>query len=660
MHKISANHVSFLVLFLLLICGHSLYSQDTNFVHKIPEISKEKKLIDSLKLTYAKLSDPARIAQIISDCRTLGYVHPNEINSLIDETLLELRKTNNKRAEIALLFEKNYILTDIYSDFDSSRALSYYMLNNLPVTPEEQIQLLDFIARAHLVKSELVQAQLLYEEALKKLNELENPHSKAHINIYWGVAVTFSESENYHKSSEYYKKCLEEATYLEKHYMITACYQNLASNAGKNEQWNISEAYLDSARNTIGKIENAGDRVMLEMSLLNAHGDLYKRDNKLDSAVMCFKKSFKLSDQYDDFHSKSYAMYSLGSVYLDLNKLDEAEELLLKSHEMFSKKTPALLLESTFNLYRLYKKKGLYAESLKWYEAYATNKEETQKTKNVRIIANATSAYEAELKDKTIALLKNEKIIEEQAKTVYKNRWQIIIILFVLLLLVGAFYLNHNRHQKSRQKIINEVLGEERERKRISMDLHDGICSQITTITRTVKNHELLNDKTWHEKIVNKLDKLNLEIRDISHNLSLIKYDKRSPLKHIIEDYIGDIQEHIPIKFVVTFTPKNKAIFLEHDRELVLYRVIQEICNNAIKHSQTKTMHLSFAQKGQELYVAIEDHGIGFGDSSHGEGINNIYKRVEFLNGKVAISTKTTGSTFNIQIPLKQSEFNQK
>lgn len=615
-----------------------------------------QELIDSLEVSYTGLSASNRIERIISDSRKLGYFHPDEIIFLIDKTLEEVRKTNNSKAEINLTFQKIYIVSDAYSDLERSKKLAYYILENLPATIEDQTQLLDFIARTHLSKSELIEAQNLYQEALKRLKGIKKAYSKAHTNVFWGVAVTYSESRNYQKSSEYYLKCLHQAQNQEQYFMVSSCFQNLADNARKMKQWKTSRAYLKSAKNTIKKIPNKSDRVISEMGLSNAYGDFYKSIRKPDSAIIHLKKAIQLADQYDDFYTNSYARQSLGSVYLELNRLDEAEELLLKSNKQFNEKTPSLLMDNSRYLYELYKKKGMFDESLRWHETFTSLRDSMQKVENVKTIAQATTKYEVELKDKTIDLLKKEKIVEMQSKEEYKRRWQIIIVLLLLLLVIGAFYINHNRHQKNKKKIINQVLGEERERARISMDLHDGVCSQITTISRVVKNGDQIQDEKWRKTVAEKLDNLNLEVRDISHNLSLLKYDTKIPFQHIIEDYIGDLQETVSIDFTIEFKPQDNHFFLESNRELVLFRVIQEICNNAIKYSQTKTMSLTFVRKGQDLTITIADHGIGFEESDSGNGIRNIFERIEFLNGKVQLNTKSNGTTFNISLPLNKTE----
>jgi len=616
-----------------------------------------RSFIDSLELTYSSLKGEERINKIISHCRDFGYFHPDEIIYLIDKTLREVRENGNQQAEIDLLFQKNYILSDAYSDLEGSRKLSLQMIRELPVSNEQKAHLLDFIARTHLAKSELVKAQKVYRRALMILEEMDDDHTSAHINVYWGVAVTYAESKNYEKSSEYYQKCLDESRLQGKTFMISSCLQNLAANALEMNDLKSAKTHLNEAKRVISEISNKSDREISNMGLYNAYGDFYHQKGDLDSAIVSFQKALKLSDIYDDFFTKSYAMHSIGAVYLELNRLKDAETLLLQSHDMFKEKTPSLLLKNSLYLYQLYKKTGDYDEALKWHETYAELNDSVQKAENIEVIANATSKYEAALKDKTIDLLEKEKLIEEQSKERYKNRWQIVIVLLLLVLVLGAFYLNHNRHQKKKKKIIHQVLGEERERERISMELHDGICSEISTISRSVRNQQLRDETEWRKHLANRLDHLNLEVRDISHNLALLKFDQNTSFEEILEDYIGDLKETVPIDFSLHFSLENEHIYLEANRELVLFRVIQEICNNAIKYSQAEIMNVSFTQKGNNVDLIIRDSGTGFDPSEKGNGIRNIFERIEFLGGNVHLDTGENGTSYHIQVPLTSNEF---
>lgn len=102
---------------------HQTFAQHSNQDSSEAVIRLNERILDSLKSTYTALSDSVRIKKIISDSRALGYFYPDEIMSLIDNALLEVRKKGNKRAEIDLLFQKGYIITDAYSDLEGSRIV---------------------------------------------------------------------------------------------------------------------------------------------------------------------------------------------------------------------------------------------------------------------------------------------------------------------------------------------------------------------------------------------------------------------------------------------------------------------------------------------------------------------------------------------------------
>ncbi|MFK7783580.1 MAG: tetratricopeptide repeat protein, partial [Crocinitomicaceae bacterium] len=218
--------------------------------------------IDSLESIYSKLNGEKQIKKIRSDCSNLGYFHPIEIIYIIDKTIPKLQEDGNSQAEINLLFEKNQIICNALSDFEGSRELSYKMLDELPLSKEEEGLVIDFIARTHLAKSELVKAEELYGRALKILEEMDETHTRAHINVYWGVAVTYAESKHFEKSSEYYQKCLEESEFLGLSDMVASCLMNLAANAGELNDLVASRRYLNDAEKKILSITKKNHRVM--------------------------------------------------------------------------------------------------------------------------------------------------------------------------------------------------------------------------------------------------------------------------------------------------------------------------------------------------------------------------------------------------------------
>lgn len=87
-----------------------------------------------------------------------------------------------------------------------------------------------------------------------------------------------------------------------------------------------------------------------------------------------------------------------------------------------------------------------------------------------------------------------------------------------------------------------------------------------------------------------------------------------------------------------------------------IYRVFQEILNNVIKHSGARSVDVAFIEQEDDLNIMVEDDGIGFDMHlvSKGMGLDNMTKRMEAINGEIAIdSVPGRGTIINLSIPFE-------
>ncbi|MDH5474296.1 MAG: PAS domain S-box protein [Cyclobacteriaceae bacterium] len=184
--------------------------------------------------------------------------------------------------------------------------------------------------------------------------------------------------------------------------------------------------------------------------------------------------------------------------------------------------------------------------------------------------------------------------------------------------------------------------GEEQEKNRISAELHDGlgqILSAVKFSLAALGNEKDLR-KTTIEKIKNIKDivsEANIETSRISKNL----------LPRILEDYglviavekiLIDIQNNLNIKTIFTVNPTFE---LFDDKTRIVYRIIQESINNAIKHSETTVLEVVFDEKDNRNEISIIDNGKGFDTSiiSTGFGLENLKRRALSIDAKLEISS---------------------
>ena len=108
------------------------------------------------------------------------------------------------------------------------------------------------------------------------------------------------------------------------------------------------------------------------------------------------------------------------------------------------------------------------------------------------------------------------------------------------------------------------------------------------------------------------------------------------------------------INFHFYYSGKNNQFNKQED--LVIYRIIMELTNNIIKHSNATEAAIQLVYHENQLTLVVEDNGKGInGNSNSGIGLKNVRLRVNFLNGSTDIDSGKNGTTIMIQIPFKEA-----
>lgn len=204
--------------------------------------------------------------------------------------------------------------------------------------------------------------------------------------------------------------------------------------------------------------------------------------------------------------------------------------------------------------------------------------------------------------------------------------------------------------------------GQEQERKRVAIDLHDrlgGILSMVKLHFSAVEE-KLPEGNPSKKKFLTASELLDLaagEVRNISHNLLsgvLAKFGLMPALK----DLTDRINESGEIK--LNLIAHNVEGALNSEQELQAYRIVQELISNILKHSDAKEANIQLIRNDEEKKVnlIVEDDGKGFDPKapslSGGIGLSNLKARVNKLNGSFHIdSGKGAGTSVSIDIPIE-------
>ncbi len=213
--------------------------------------------------------------------------------------------------------------------------------------------------------------------------------------------------------------------------------------------------------------------------------------------------------------------------------------------------------------------------------------------------------------------------------------------------------------QKYRSVLILE--GQEEERKRIAMDIHDGIGQMLTSLKYQIESIDLSQVEEATGKIVEvrQLTKeLIKEVRKVTFNLKptvLGDYGLEAALKVFTKE-IGKLID-IKLTFKTEEIPR-----LPQKVENNIFRIIQEAINNAIKYSEAGVIEISLQQNEHELIILVKDEGKGFNEKlvesrsaniESGLGFFNMYERTEYINGNLEINSfPNKGTSVTLRVPL--------
>ncbi len=444
-------------------------------------------------------------------------------------------------------------------------------------------------------------------------------------------------------------------------------------------------------------------------NVYNTYGVIFSDQKQHQKALEYYAKSLKIKQSLNDVTGVANSLLNIGSLYLDTKSYKKSFENLSKAKELFAKnKDPKGLAEVAQDLANLksamkdttdvldsqkaydfakknttieqqrdiaydlagkYRDRKDYKSSLKYYAIYDSLKDISQSTTMLKQTNELEARYQTEKKKQQIKLLNEQSTVQQLQ--ISKRNMTIFIIVGVFLLFLVISYQFYNRYKLKQAAVLrNEVLkqqdiatkgiiqAEERERKRIAAELHDGVGQLFTTVKM---NMEILMERflirqpdaaILAEKTLALVDESCVEVRSIAHQMmpnALIKNGLVSALR----DFLNKIPSE---KLQISMETKGIDTGLETTTETVLYRVIQESVNNVIKHAEATALDILLLCDKNEITLSIEDNGKGFNTDDKnkftGIGLKNMISRVEYLKGSVDISSSPgKGTLVAIFIP---------
>ena len=522
-------------------------------------------------------------------------------------------ETENKKCESAIYRKKSYIHTKNIEYKDYNLALEY-LLKALQISEEtgniqEIASSLYSIGEYHRILRNFERSIYYLEQAKKIAEEIDYDYVK--IRIYYALGEIYHEKKELDLSFEY-----------------------------------INKMYVLSMKN--------GDKIgeILSLQSLTYYYCLGRKefDTAEKYALECLKVAYEFKGKIELIS----AYTALSFVYLYQKRYEECKKTVLKAWELDSLN---LQLSTLTNLAAAYLYAGELDEAHDFFVRYVYLIEEFSGKQFQKGIADMETKYETEKKEVRIATLEKERKL---------YTWLVIsgaiVILLMLFLLFVRHRINVQKRELSEQKIIQleqekqlittkAVLdGESSERSRLARDLHDGLGGMLSVAKlnlKEVKNYGIMetSDIERFAKAIDMIDQSIAELRRIAHHImpeSLMHYG----LKVSLEDFCNAI----PCAHFHFF---GEEIRLDSRLEILIYRCAFELINNALKHSNAKTINVQLMIEKNLISLTVHDDGKGFDAKNikHGIGLENIHNRIDLYNGKMKIiSSPEEGTEISIEI----------
>ena len=482
------------------------------------------------------------------------------------------------------------------------------------------------------------------------------------------TSVLYKEMLDYKKQEAYARKALAIARTTQAGPDLFRGYTYVGyalSEEGRNQE---AKLYLDSAIRFY-KMEETGE-VETPIAFHMISGEVYFQLNQPDSSYQEFKKAYELGVQNMHVYSQYQSLLQMGNVRRKQKRFNEAEKDLLQAYDGI-KKTGELAqynvaLEYLSNLYEDW---GDTGKALTYYKEFKTTSDSVVSEKNKELATSLEKKYESEKKEATIKL--------QQSKLANRKRLNYILggTAVALIIISLLSYRTYYQKQKLQQQRISELetekklsateavlRGEEQERARLAKDLHDGLSGMLSGVKYSlqdmkVKGNLIMTEENQQafERSIDMLDSSINEMRRVAHNMMpevLVRYGLDAALK----DYTAEINKSGIIKVVYqSMGIEQKEI--DRSSAIAVYRIIQELLNNVIKHAQATEVLVQLFGENGKLVMNVEDNGKGFdvklSQEKGGMGWKNIRSRVELLKGSVDIqSSPGSGTSVNLEFNL--------
>ncbi len=486
------------------------------------------------------------------------------------------------------------------------------------------------------------------------------------------IGAMFEYQEKYNKSLEYYKKALDIFQKMEHQTETLRMYAEIGSHYVKLNQLDSATKYLTESLNLA--IAN-NDKRIAGVSYDDL-GAIFSKKKDFTNSLKNYHSALKVWEEMELPTMRGRTSISIGNLWLQNNVSDSAKVWILKGIELLKPYNDYYSLFKAYNkMYEIYNTEGNHEKALAFHSLMSDVKDSLTTLADQESLNKLLVEYQSNEKEKEnteLKLLNTEK----ELALVRRNRMLIGggIGAFALLSFLGFSYRSSRQKRviAEKEKSIQEekvkslererqvislqamVNGQESERSRVAKDLHDSMGAMFSTLKMylsTIESKEThLQQNELYIKSKKLVDSSAEEMRRIAHDM-MPEVLLRLGLVQAVQELTDNINAAKSLH--ITFQHFDMEARMPASFERMLYRIVQELLNNIIKHSGATETVVEFIKSENSLNITIEDNGKGFNATNDKEGLNTVKQRVQYLDGKMQIDSENNiGTTIMMEFAI--------
>lgn len=636
------------------------------------DLAGAARLADSLEALGAHAPQLARFGRVVRADLLNMSGHPDQAIRLLEVDLPRMEDP----FELRYLHAREHGRALVNLHIDSLASLSLRQALALAGSGSHDRERADCL----LLLAEVDRQHGRYEEALAGFIEAERIAMRAGYSRGVCMALNDQGNINYYQGRwpealDKYRAFLGCARAAGEAALVRKALNNIGSAIAKQDGPLQAIAHYEEALRENGPLGDTAFAARVEANI----GTMYKRLKDLDKAEAHLRRSLALHSAIGDTVAQASGLFFLSAVLWEQGRTDSALATVRRSIERARLRQDAERIAEAEERYaRWLRELGRYEEAFRHHDHAQALRDSLSTVKESEVVHRLEIQHATEKNRQRLALTEAELDRARSEAGRRREQRNLLLALAALLVVIAGLLvrsIRQQRHLRRNEQALHDqqvdelmrgqelrvlqatVRTQHEERERIAKDLHDRLGSLLSAVKlqfgalesriSTVREEQ----EEQYVKVYRLLDEAVSEVRRISHDML-----RGSLARNGLVNALEDLRDSIVLKgrLEVELDVFGLEDRLDRSLEVTVYRIVQELVTNALKHARPSELSISVTRGRGRLSIIVADNGSGFDPSKGADGLGlvNVRQRAGELGGHVQVDTTLgKGTTVSVEIP---------